>query len=380
MSDSNSPCLDERVAGSLYGGAIGDALGAPPEGKNPQQIKERYGEILDFVEPWEGPSPIGKGNGRHTDDTHMIRLLSEIYVEHNDRLDVYDFARVIPERIAHESRFIAEYGREAPLLERLFYPEKWIYIRNTLANAEPRTAGTGNMVNCGAAMYAAPVGIVNAGNPELAYRDAIDIFSAHQTSFGLEAAALMAFAVSAAFTPNISINSLYDLVVGRAREGTLECLLSVRKAVQGMTNWREGIPVVREAIAPYDTAPADFSDRGNRTNNWMPSREHCIEEVPAALGLLLVAEGNFVNAVQASANYGRDCDSIAGMAGSIAGAMKPESIPTRWKQQVDRENRMDLGTLASGLADLAYKLAKSEARTASQACERLTAMMQVKGS
>ena len=40
------------------------------------------------------------------------------------------------------------------------------------------------MVNCGAAMYAAPVGIVNAADPEGAYREAIEIFAAHQTATG----------------------------------------------------------------------------------------------------------------------------------------------------------------------------------------------------
>ena len=121
MPDPSPPNLVARIAGSLYGGAIGDALGAPPEGRDPEEIKERYGEILDFAEPWDGPSDIGKGDGRHTDDTHMIRLLSEIYIEQDKRLDVYDFARIMPGRIADEPRFIAEYGREATLLERLFF-------------------------------------------------------------------------------------------------------------------------------------------------------------------------------------------------------------------------------------------------------------------
>ncbi len=374
MPDTSSPNLVERIAGSLYGGAIGDALGAPPEGKDPEEIKERYGEILDFVEPWDGPSDIGKGDGRHTDDTHMIRLLSEIYIEQDKRLDVYDFARIMPGRIADEPRFIAEYGREATLLERLFFPEKWVYIRNALANAEPRSAGAGNMVNCGAAMYAAPVGIVNAGNPDLAYRDAIDIFSAHQTSFGLEAAGLMAVAVAAAFIPGISIGELFDVVEERAHEGTRNCLTAVRQAVRGVSDWRWGISVVRKAIAPYDTAPEVFRDRGNGTNDWTPSREHSIEEVPAALGLLLVTDGDFVSAVQASANYGRDCDSTAGMAGSIAGAMAPDTVPEHWHRTVAEANRMDLDSLARGLADLTLKLAQAEAQHAVEVNNRLTAM------
>ena len=51
------------------------------------------------------------------------------------------------------------------LVDRLFYPEKWLLMRLRLANADPRTGGIGNMVNCGAAMYASPVGVVNACDP-----------------------------------------------------------------------------------------------------------------------------------------------------------------------------------------------------------------------
>ena len=78
-----------KVRGCLYGGAIGDAMGAPAEWKMPPQIRERYGEIVDFVEPWDGPSDIGKGDGRFTDDTHMTRVLGEIYCAEGTHLDPF---------------------------------------------------------------------------------------------------------------------------------------------------------------------------------------------------------------------------------------------------------------------------------------------------
>jgi ADP-ribosylglycohydrolase len=101
--------------------------------------------------------------------------------------------------ISDEPRWLAERGQEMLLVDRLFYPEKWLLMRLRLANADPRLGGVGNMVNCGAAMYASPVGIVNACDPVNAYREAIDIFSAHQWSYGLEAAAVMAACVAEAF-------------------------------------------------------------------------------------------------------------------------------------------------------------------------------------
>ena len=125
-----------------------------------------------------------------------------------DHLDVFRFAKEIVPPIADRLRYVPEQGREMLLLDRLFYPEKWLFMRLRLANVDPRTGGLGNMVNCGAAMYAAPVGIVNACDPTAAYREAIEIFSAHQTSYGLEAAGVMAACVAEAFRPEASVDSI----------------------------------------------------------------------------------------------------------------------------------------------------------------------------
>lgn len=77
-------------------------------------------------------------------------------------------------KIAWEPRWVPELDREALVIERLFYPEKWIFHRLQLAACDPRQGGVGNMVNCGAAMYAAPIGAINACNPEAAYQEAIN--------------------------------------------------------------------------------------------------------------------------------------------------------------------------------------------------------------
>ncbi len=348
--------LYRKIRGCLYGGAIGDAMGAPPEGKDADEIKARYGEILDFVEPWDGPSGTGKGDGRHTDDTHMVQVLSEMYVDADRRLDVFDFAGDIARRIGQDRRFVSEQGREMPLVDRLFHPEKWLFLRHGLANADPRTGGVGNMVNCGAAMYAAPVGIVNACNPERAYRDAIDIFSAHQVSFGLEAAGIMAFAVAHAFL-DCTVQDIYDACLTRAHEGTQLALEALRPVAFGNADWRRALPLVRAAIAPYDTAPAVFRDRGNGSDDWNPSRVHSIEEVPVALALMVVCAGDFESSIFAASNYGRDCDSIAGMAGSILGALHgDEVIRNSWVDIVNAANRMNLDPLATALTTLTARL------------------------
>jgi ADP-ribosylglycohydrolase len=353
--------LAAKIRGCLYGGAIGDALGAPAEGRLPAEIRQRYGEILDFVEPWDGPSDLGKGDGRYTDDSHMVQVLARIYLEAGDHLDPFRFARAVVPLIADEPRWIPEWGREAPLVERLFWPEKWLLMRLRLANADPRLGGVGNMVNCGSAMYAAPVGIVNAGDPLAAYREAIEVFAAHQTSYGLEAAGVMAACVAEALKPDATVQSVVETALALAKEGTRPAIAAVVEHARGLRDWRDAIGPLREAIRPFDGAAEDFFDRGNGRDDWNPSRQRSIEELPVALGFLVVAGDNFADAVRGPANYGRDNDSIAGMAGAISGALGGEAaIPRAWIDRIEAANRIDLAALGDRLAELTVRLQRQD--------------------
>jgi ADP-ribosylglycohydrolase len=102
-------------------------------------------------------------------------------------------------------------------------------------------------------------------------------------------------------------------------------------------------------------------DRGNRSDDWAPSRLKSIEEVPVALGFLVVARGDFAQAIFGAANYGRDNDSIAGMAGALAGALHGDGvIRPKWIDQINAANRVDLDPLARDLAALTVSLQREE--------------------
>lgn len=366
MTAGTLQTLEHKIRGCLYGGAVGDAMGSPAEGKDPKEIQERYGWIEDFVEPWTGPSEIGKGSGRFSDDTHMTTVLSRIYLEAGGHLDAFSFAKAVVPLIADETRWVAERGQEMPLIERLFYPEKWLLMRLRLANADPRLGGVGNMINCGAAMYAAPVGIINAGDPEAAYREAIDVFGAHQWSYGLEAAGVYAACVAAAFDPDASVDSIVATALSLAKDGTRAAIGAVVTEARRFTDWRSAIGPLREVMRPFDGAGERIRlDRGNGTNDWGPSREHAIEELPIALAFLVVTGGDFAQSIFGAVNYGRDNDSTASMAGAISGAMHGDgAIRPEWIARVTEASRIDLDPFATGLSTLTRKLQERQMATA----------------
>ncbi len=358
--------LRSRAIGCLSGAAVGDALGSATEGWSHEQILKRYGgPVTGIVAPYNdaraGTTRYQKGDGRVTDDTLMTRALVEVYRERRRHLNAYDIAEVLVPMLMNTVRWLPDMEREDTLLQRLFLAEKWLVTRLQYAHADPREAGVGNMVNCGAAMYMAPVGIANAGDPDGAYAEAIDIAGAHQWSYGREAAGVFAAAVATAMTPGATPSDVAEVATGLAHDGTRAALEAVCASATDIDDWRNAAPRLREAMAPYDTVGPNFRDPGLGARR--PSRLHSIEELPVAVGFVLIARGDVENAVLGAVNYGRDADSIGTMAGAISGALKGrDAVPAQWRELVARESRIDLEEPGLAMADVAEEIFASDDR------------------
>lgn len=358
------PTLEDRVTGVLVGAAVGDALGGAVEGWTPEAIAERHGgRIRGIVEPfhkaeWRTARPIApyhKGDGHVTDDTLMTHALVRVYEKVRDHLDAYAVAdHLVPDLIG-TPRWIPELEAEALPLQRIFLAEKWIVARIHYGHVDPREAGVGNIVNCGAAMYMAPVGVVNAGNPRRAYEEALDVAGAHQSSYGREAAGVFAAAVASACRPGASPESVVEDALRLAKDGTRAAIRAVRDEAARHDDFESALGPLRAAVTPYDTVGPDY--RSPSLGARRPSRLHAIEELPVALGMLLVCGGDYRETVLGSVNYGRDCDSIATMSGAIAGALGgAAAVPGEWSTEVARASRLDLHAPAASLARVAREV------------------------
>ncbi|MEV7070966.1 ADP-ribosylglycohydrolase family protein [Streptomyces sp. NPDC093990] len=352
---SSDNSLEDRITGALVGAAVGDALGGPVEGYSPDQILERHaGRVHGIVGPWNGDAwrtarpiaPYHKGDGHVTDDTLMTHALIRVYDRVRDHLDAYAIADHLVPDLMTNPRWIPELETEALPLHRIFLAEKWLVARLHYGHADPREAGVGNIVNCGAAMYMAPVGLVNAANPRAAYTEALDVAGAHQSSYGREAAAVFAAAVAAACAPGASPDSVVTACLRLAKDGTRTAIEKVCEAAAPHTDFESALRPLRDAVAPYDTVGPDY--RAPSLGARRPSRLHTIEELPVALGMLLVAAGDYRHAVLGAVNYGRDCDSIATMAGAMAGALG-SPVPDGWSKTVSEASRLDLWEPAATL-------------------------------
>ncbi|MFD8791363.1 ADP-ribosylglycohydrolase family protein [Streptomyces vinaceus] len=355
--------LEDRAAGCLVGAAGGDARGGPVEGWSPDQIVERHGgRVHGIVGPWHEDwrtarpiAPYHKGDGHVTDDTLMTHALVRVYEAVRDHLDAYAVAEHLVPDLMTNPRWIPELEARALPLQRIFLAEKWIVSRLHYGHVDPREAGSGNIVNCGAAMYMAPVGIVNAGNPQGAYAEALDIAGAHQSSYGREAAGVFAAAVAAACRPGATASSVVDTALELAKDGTREAIAAVCEVAARHRDFESALGPLRAAVAPYDSVGPDY--RSPSLGARRPSRLHAIEELPVALGMLVVSDGAYEGSVLGAVNYGRDCDSIATMAGAISGALAgARAVPPAWTKEVAEASRLDLHAPAAALAAVAREV------------------------
>lgn len=380
--------LEDRSVAVITGAAVGDALGGATEGWTPEQIEERHGgRVRGIVGPWypnwrdaRPIAPYHKGDGHITDDTLMTRALVEVYAKRRAHLDAYAMAEDLVPLMIGEPRWIPELESTALLLQRVFLAEKWIVARLHYGHVDPREAGVGNVVNCGAAMYVPPVGVVNAGDPHGAYAEAIDLTGAHQSSYGREAAGVFAAMVAAAVAPGATLDGVVSAALAVAHDGTAHALRAVVDALDGWgpppssdDEERELARHVRATVAPFDSVGPEYRQMSMDARR--PSRTRSIEELPAALGLVLGHQGDYRGAVLAAVNYGRDADSIAVMAGAIcAGLGGSDVVPTEWLDAVESASEMDVRETGRLLAAAAADILAADRRRARRRLEELDAI------
>lgn len=309
---STAERLRSKARGTLVGVAVGDALGAPFEG-------------METVSPSVLEGLLGRSPLRYTDDTHMTIGMAESLVERRG-FDGAHMAETFALNYAQEPW--RGYGSAPPLVFRLLEQGvPWDQGARTMFG------GAGSYGN-GAAMRVAPVAVVAFHDleqvAELARQTAI---ITHTHELGVEGAVLQALAVALLLRqpPDSSLNAR-------------QFLGSLRQYVRSPV-YLDKLERI-EALLP-EASPEQAAIR-------LGTSTAAQEAVPAAIFSFLRSSDSFAETVRYSIAMGGDTDTIASMAGALAGAyLGEEAIPREWWESVEGGPR--LRQLADSLLELALQ-------------------------
>jgi len=326
-SPSLSPATyRSRFRGALLGGAIGDALGRPAEGRRPEKVRQRHGTLTDF-KPWRGWTSGPKGT--ITDDTQMSMCVAETLVAHG-RLDPEDLAR----RFVDWLPVGRAKGRTCTtaVMMRLTEGVPW---------HEAGEPSAGN----GAAMRAAPVGLLHARAFDDLRRDAaLSAVITHADPMAVASAICQACATA---------------LVLHVPPGELEPVDLIEALTDALADVHD--PGHPERKPDSDDRPVSLGERiaelpdllGSAPEDafaYLYNGAFVLESLPAAIWCFLSSPEDPERVLVTAANGGYDADTVAAMAGNLAGAYCGEdAFPDRWLD--DLEFSSELRDLADSLLD-----------------------------
>ena len=290
----------DRARGALYGLAIGDALGMPTQLLSRPEIIRRWGWQLSGFEPGPPDHPIAAGRpaGTVTDDTEQAVLLARLLLA--GPVDPGELAAAL---VAWELDMAARGSLD------LLGPSTRRAIDAVLAGTPPEEAGASGDTN-GAAMRITPVGVLTPPDDLTALVDAVHAVSlvTHNTSIALAGAAAVAAAVSAGIA-GASTAEATEVAVEAARLG----------AQRG--HWVAGANVADRILWATDiVADMPPQDASGAIYHLVGTIIVTQESVPAAFDVLSALPDDPWRACLMAASLGGDCDTIAAIAGAIAGA------------------------------------------------------------
>lgn len=290
------PSNVEHAQGALAGLAIGDVLGSPAEGLDPTQIAEKWGRIEGFV----ADQPMG------SDDTEYALLTARALLEHGTNFSAETVAQLWVDHVIHQEGKFAGGGFS-----------EMSAIRNLQVGLRPPRSGQNNHAwSDGLAMRVAPIGIVAAGNPELAAKLAWEDGIVSHSEEGVFAGQATAAAVSVA------------MLGADPRECHRVAMEAVPQSSWTWRGLRDCAEIVDRGSSWSDIAVTAVDHFALRDYYWT---DLAPEALPLAFTALLASGGDVRETILNAVNLGRDADTIAAIAGGIIGAAKGiGEVPQEW--------------------------------------------------
>ena len=313
----NTEMLKDKIAGALYGVAVGDALGGPLEFMTAEQIAQRHGLVTEMI----GGGWLSLRPGETTDDTAMTMAVAEGIMEAPESPIPCIGARFIrwansgPKDIGGTCR--ASIGHAAFLAgknQSEEYPaladDIWFAAaKDTAEQNHGRSGGNGALMR---AVYPA----LYYPEKERALQETVDQGRmTHWDADSDEACRIYA-------------DVLHSLMV---------------EAANGNSDRGSTIPAIFHTLegTRYDLEAMLTKGRANQ----LKPTGYVVDSMECALYSLWEGSADFDEAVINAANMGGDADTIAAICGGLAGALHGfATIPQEWIAALSEAYRARLDT------------------------------------
>lgn len=362
--------LFSKVYGHIIGAAVGDAMGAPVENMHFTDIKEQFGVVDSIKEyyprymggknPYETYSfhwferkkirreelkhPYGawiQSPGVYTDDMRFRLLILKSYLKKGGRVTGWEAAKDLLEYRIENSKYSHEdprykWSKSMFNLEELFH-----MCFKTPFGSSPLVGGA----------WGAPAGLINACDPKSAAEDG----------------GIIAAIVAEAMRKNATVDRLLNTAFGFST--------SLPDADYDiLPSWSDAFKIrLEKALSDADKSK-DVLELISRLYKWICatcppwSTQIVFESVPVALAMIYKSKGDFKETMIGTVNFGRDCDTIACIAGEILGTLiGVQRIPEEWVSLISEKNpEPNLKQIAEKMSDIIEKEAKRKADIAEE--------------
>ena len=288
----------ERACASLYGLAVGDALGMPTQTLSRGDILERYGEVKGFREPYQDhPVAGGLKAGQVTDDTEQSFLLAKRLISGSGCIDELLWAA----DLLRWEESIKNRG-----LRDLLGPSTKTALEAVSRGEPVEVSGRFGTTN-GAAMRIAPVGI--AFSAESVSKLVAQVESAsrmtHNTGEAIATASAVATVISLGID-GLDFNEAAEKALVAAEIGQGKGYNAGHTEIASQLN--DAMVLAQSGLGTEEIA--------RRIGTSVAAQE----SVPMAFAIVMLAKGNPWQATLLAANVGDDTDTIGAIAGAMAGA------------------------------------------------------------
>ena len=328
--------LQEKILGGFRGAAVGDAMGAPTEMMTTQQIKDHFGGLVrDFKTPPENTFARGRQPGQITDDFSLAYYLALAIIDNGGKINDEVAKEGLLKWADNDEYFIPFAGptTRASILE--------LQGINTEKNTDEIENHNAKATN-GSAMKIFPVGLLNPGDLDKTVEDTVTVvLPTHGNHLSISGACAVACAVSKAMEKDSNIYSIVQAGLYGARLGEKKGMEKARIVAGPSVERRIEMAVELGLKAKnMEDAMRDISD-------CIGSSIHISEAVPAAFGLFVAAQGDTMESIVAGVNVGNDTDTVATMAGAMAGTLNGyKSLPESFLEEINKKNNMCLDKLS----------------------------------